>query len=389
MSWRVDQLASAKYIKNNTDSLINLPDKNFATETRADISFKSDMVNAVLRPIFDLQIDNKDKNLSKRFEFSELYLSKNFSENHYFSIGKKNNQWGPSEFISWSNPLVHFNPLSKSFFYVEEGQNSLLYDYTPSERLIFSLVAKVLPKEINKNENEFIYDSKFKKEVLIRSEYTFNNNTDSIGATFSKTLLDDLNLGLYGKKSLTDSWSVYVDNRFSFSNENYILSYKKYYTSDFLTFKDVKSTDNLFMPFLNFGVRFESSFDYRLEFIYNKNGFNKQQLKLINKELFINNPFALNNLNIFKKRGSEFIGSTYLYHSLRIPDLGPKKNITSFVRHTYSLQDNSSNLQASFEYNYSDSQVWYLELQTFLGNKYSEFSSEGRFSFTVGPKISI
>jgi hypothetical protein len=173
-----------------------------------------------------------------------------------------------------------------------------------------------------------------------------------------------------------------MPNYFSLSTKNFL-------GKQFSTWNDSSKDSKSINLFLDVGLRYESRLDYRLEYIFNQYGLSSSEVKNISSALIMNNPFALYNARILAKRGSEFIGSRYIYQSLRLPDIGPRNKGTAYLRHTLSLQDHTSNVLLSFDYELGNRWIWYLESQTFVGPSRSEFSSEGRLVINIGPKYSF
>lgn len=102
-----------------------------------------------------------------------------------------------------------------------------------------------------------------------------------------------------------------------------------------------------------FGIRFESNYDLRLEYIHNGAGWNKNDLNssiAASGDIF--NPNYAQNLQRFLKPGLEILGQNYLYVSYRINEpfnFKVFKEFNFYSRYIRSLQDESSQFQFEFD----------------------------------------
>ncbi len=388
--YQFDHVFSQKLTQNIPNPLL----KNPTSETESQFRFQSKLNHSfwrwILRPFFLSNLDSNDEVMRNKLDIKVAKLQIDLWENHFISLGKFNSQWGPAEFMSWSNPLFHFDPQSKSFLYEESGLHLIQYDFLPSSQFSTQFLYKYAPKSFENNDrDDFVLNAEFTQDWLLKFEYYSEDQSQFLGTTFSQTSpMNDWHLGYYGKYSINQIFSLYTDSRVSYMHDYYTLGEVSLLGTNVKTFENGFSNgefDRYYRHFINVGLRIEDEYDYRIEYIYNQYGLNRNELKIARSDLMSpQNPLRAYNTAILGNRGSEFIGQSYLYHSYRISNKGFKDKMNFYIRHTFSLQDYTSNVQWSTEYPYSDQAVLFSELQTFLGPRFSEFNGTGRIQWTIG-----
>lgn len=339
---------------------------------------------AVLRPraIADSQLDDELSNSRSglRAFFNEAFLARTVNDEMDLSAGRLNYQWGPAELVSWSNSLFHFNYDYRSFFYIEKGKYLVKGSYTPSKNVSFVVLAEVLNEHMKTDYEDSLLAQEYKRKALLKSEIVFEKASDYAGLTLATGEVKSKHLGLYGAYGLTEAISFYTDSRLSFANSYYELLQIGPYQS----WKLVNDDYDKVKPLASVGIRYESSYDLRFEYIYNSLGLNNQQMQKALGSLNYANPYALANLLILNKSGRELLGRQYFYTSLRLPDLGQNENMTLFLRHFLSLQDYSFTVQLNLERSLTDSLVGYIETDSAFGNKMSELKFLNQFTGRIG-----
>lgn len=350
-------------------------------KTSHQFEFQNDKV--FLAPMFS-QVGQSLDNSYLRFSFSKAYWTHHFSFNFNedagrfdISIGKMTHGFGPAEFFSPSNPLVHFHPSSKSFFYEDEGPPLIKSDVMFSSAFMVELLYRPLSNHLKTSTDDYLRDHRYYESWQLRTEYTFQNAVDYLGLVFSKTEENSIHLGAYFKKDvLVDGLSVYADSRLSFAPTPFILLENHYYGNTYYQWGKNSDVTSSWKKFINVGFRYEGRMDYRCEYIFNENGLDQ---RAISDELYLRQ----------EGYGRELLTKNYLYQSLRIQDFMIPNKMNLYVRSLTSFFDQSTSLSTALEYFYSNKTVLYFEGESFLGKSNSEFSANGRWKITLGPKISF
>ena len=149
------------------------------------------------------------------------------------------------------------------------------------------------------------------------------------------------------------------------------------------------SDDVALQSLLISGVRYEGRVDVRLEYFFNSDGYSTKELEWALQSLSTASPTLARNFNYFFKSGLELPGQHYVYASIRVPDIGWKKQGSFAIRDLISGQDASNILQLSAEQPVSDSVVLNFEASAFLGQDDRELTLVDRSVVTAGLKWTL
>lgn len=296
---------------------------------------------------------------------SEAWISANVSRDSSWTVGLQNFQWGPAEVISPSNIFYHFNSNQKSTTYKSTGRNLIRYNWTPSED--FSLVAIIEPT--NNGESHWIYNQKFKPKAEIKIEKVGSNSLNywGLGAGLDEEQVPVL--AQYANYEFRPGWSLYFDAKETNGSANYLAEANSLGLYDM-----VYSKRDGWQSLGVYGVRWESDWDIRYEFIANSFGLSSdQQTQAFISALDIN-PSKAQNLYALRESGRELFGKYYSYLSFFKRDF-IKRDFNLGLRYFHSHQDQSGSLQSNFDAPLSNSLTYFLDLILYLGTVNQEISA--------------
>jgi len=188
-------------------------------------------------------------------------------------------------------------------------------------------------------------------------------------------------LGGYGVWRVNDLWSFYFDG-IAESKYEYFVPQK-----NSLGFYEIVKSENENKQLVNLGVRFEDSWDLRAEYIYNSIGWSAEQFSQSLAAVTQLSPSLLKNTVRFSKPGLDLLEKHYVYLSLRIPDLGKKKEIQAFVRCLKPLQSSGVTYQVSFEQVINDAWMAYGEVIQKNGEANQSMTLADQTALSVGFKL--
>ncbi len=340
-------------------------------DIRVDSKYSYKDWSATLRPRFVIN-STTNQNTKDLFNVTEATLSHLPNGSFSFTVGKQNFEWGPAEFMSWSNPFVHLNRAAKSFFYKQEGTYLDRLNYAPTKNFNATFIYEIGNKEFKNDREDFTKGLDYKNKSLLKAEYSFDGSTNYIGATVATGEASSYHTGLYGAYYPKEFLSFYTDSKISM-NQSY------YDMNNWLLIKSNKKNINYLI-----GTRIEfTDADFRLEYSHQDIGLKKDE---ITKALYTS--MIMGKADYLLKNGREMLGKDYIYSALRLPNLSEKNDLTVYLRYLFSLQDNSQSIQTYFEKNYNDHTVLYLEMEKNIGKSTDELKLFSSINGQVGGKWS-
>ncbi|MBL7671715.1 MAG: hypothetical protein JNM39_14610 [Bdellovibrionaceae bacterium] len=315
-------------------------------------------------------------------DLTEVFLDWSLGDRLGLTWGLQNYQWGPAELTGPSNPIFHFTTAQKSFLFKDKGRIINRINFSLGE--IFSAVYL---QEVADNQQTFwIADRSFEKKTLVKVELRSGVNANRyIGLVYGKQEAQKTFSGGYFNFSFTDAFSFYADGKVvdgsiayypqEVSPETYVLN-----TSEEKLLKSHQ--------YVIGGIRWQGRLDFRLEYLFNSAGYKKEEIEKAVKSTQASNPFGLFNLNRLARNGNEVIGKEYAYISLRLPDLGKKRDASVSLRYLVSLQDESSSTQLDYDKVLNDMLNFYFEGTVNAGRKDTEFNLMEKGSAFMGVRLS-
>ena len=359
---------------NPSNLVFKLPTEENDADLRAELKWSENSFLTVIRPRFSYQ-NQKIYNFSQHtaeiqnknhWDLTDAFIENTWSSYLSTTLGLQVYQWGPAEFINPTNPFFHFNSQQKSLYYKEKGQALIRANISPNQQHNIVLVAE----PVSNNEAEWQEGHNFYTKWAIKYEKSWKGTFNSLGLVTGSGENNIFFIGEYFNYSFKDSFSIYADIKHSQKKENYEPEYNG--TNYDLVVSSEKTSS---WPILAVsGIRYEGNFDLRLEYIYNSAGYDKQKLSQAYQAAA--NFYSLNyaqNLKRFLKPGLEMLGEQYIYTSLRIADPFKTKDFNVYGRYIYSLQDQSSQIQAELEKSFLDAFNAFISQSYSFGTDHSEF----------------
>jgi hypothetical protein len=310
----------------------------------------------------------------------EAFLEGDPTKRLTLAAGLQNYQWGPAEFISPTNPFYHFRRDQRSYTYREDGRFLLRANWSPNER--WSVIAIAEP--MNNGQSFWIYEQKFKPKGILKIERRGKNALNYAGVD-AGTIDDTIPFfGEYFNAEVLPGFSIYLDARHSQGSAQYMPDI----SSDLLYDMVYVRNDHTWNSLTVGGLRWESSVDFRLEYIYNSYGMTKDDMLAAFQSALPQHPRGNENLQRILGSGRELLGQHYGYASLRMPDLFIQNNNVA-LRYIQSLMDQSSTAQIAWDIAIGDAWTFFAEANYSFGDSTQEFSALERASGQIGLKWNL
>lgn len=353
--------------KESINSLINPENLNLEIPSQTGIlnyspSFKLEMQDR-LKFVFRGSAELNNQTIEKRrglekinktnsvYDLTDAYVEYAHSQDFKSILGLQVFQWGPAELLSPSNFIFHLNQQQKSFMSKDKGHGIVRFNGTLEDLNI------VWMSEVqSQNQPPWRAEEEFEPSHLLKVEKNFLAGQNFVGLTMGLHRNHGNALGAYGVWKANDQWSLYFDGILEQGFEYFIPVYNT------LGYYEMKMSDSTTKQLIDFGFRSEDVWDIRLEYIYNSTGWSSNQLSEGLHSASVVSPAILKNAVRFAKPGLELLEKEYLYFSVRMPDLGKKKDIQANVRTLKALRSSSITYQLSFEQVINDSMMAYGEL---------------------------
>lgn len=368
---------------NPGNQILQLPSEAFAADIRAEVKWRDDRNQIVLRPRYQaeksrivttgLETEKNESDWNVTDAFWETQVSDDFT----LTSGLQVYQWGPAELINPSNPIFHFTSRQKSFGYKEKGKALIRANSTfgRSDSLV------VILEPVSNNEAPWT-EGDFVPKAAIKYEHQVDDSASQIGVVAGQEEKENAFFGTYFNWQLSEAVSFYADGKTTRKE----IGYKPVAKGVFSDLEHPVSAKQ--WPVLAVGgLRWEGDYDLRLEYIYNSAGYSEEEWQYVLNS--VGNPLNPNyssNLERFQKPGLELPGRQYVYFSYRVTEPFQVKDLSLYLRDLYSLQDFSSQAQFEFDKAISDSWVMFGSLTGASGRKETEFKLLNSWQTLVGVK---
>lgn len=355
---------------NLNNQVLKLPHSKTQADLRGEFKFRETTWQTVVRPRFVSiyqQVENPlegEKNVAKNeFDLTDAFIENNWTSQLSTTLGLQVYQWGPAEFLNSSNPFSHFNPQQKNLLYKEKGKGLVRANYSFDKEN--SLVLAVEP--VSNQSGEWIAEDSFTPKGFIKYEKSWSGTLNAVGVSLGQGEQNNPLVGEYFSYYWSEEFSMYADLK---HQKNHV-HFEPVWNGTSYDMEKIEPTENRWSTLAVVGLRFEQTFDFRLEYIYNSVGYDREQLEAA-LEAASNyvSPRYLQNAVRFFKPGLEILGKNYLYSSFRLTDPEWIQNFSLYVRVLYSLQDESSQVQVEIEKSFLDA------LTVYVGQNLSTFQSQ-------------
>lgn len=358
---------------NPGNQIFQLPTHTGVLDLRDDFNVLTPKTKWVVRPRWTMtgtktELQNPDSSFETalgKLDLTAGYVDWDISDNWKTVLGLQVYQWGPGEFINPSNVFFHFSSDQRSFFFVQKGLVLARLNWTPAQNWSFIAIAE----PISNNEQPFQVEKDFQPKSTLKAEY-HGGGSSYLGGLVGTEGYGRPFFGEYFDWYITDAFSFYADLRHSIGSYSYDPLADQ---SGFIELVETNPDSGQMFTIADWGLRYEGRVDFRVEWFYNGIGWDKEALKAAISSITYPNPYLVDNLKRFAHSGLELPGQNYLYVSLRIPDLGKRKDASIYMRNILSMQDNSGVAQISADKALSDSWTGYLEFINSYGSANTEF----------------
>lgn len=395
--WDIEWYNSVQGSQHDKESLIdpsgrrlNTPQSKFQSDFRLNTKYTwKNGTRLVIRPRLlgdasQYHYLTPEENVTKysgEASMPEAYLEGDLTRRLSVAVGLQNYQWGPAEFISPTNPFYHFRRDQRSFTYREDGRLLLRSNWSPSA--LWSVITIVEPG--NNGQSFWIYEQEFKPKGLLKVERRGKNALNYFGMA-AGTLDDTIPfIGEYFNFELIPGLSVYLDARHSQGVAQYMPDISP---TDLLYDMVYVRNEKTWHSMAAMGFRWEGSVDFRMEYIYNSYGLEKEEMLAAFQSAVPQHPRGDVNLKRILGSGRELMGQHYGYASLRMPDLFIQNNNLS-LRYIQSLMDQSSSAQVAWDTAIGDAWTLFAEANYSFGDNTQEFSALERASGQLGLKWNL
>jgi len=395
--WDIEWYNSGQAIQQSDTSImdptgrrIDAPNARFQSDLRINTKYTwRGGTRWIFRPRFVGDVNqyhyldtNEDKTTATgEASLPEAYLEGDPTRRLTLAGGLQNYQWGPAEFISPTNPFYHFRRDQRSYTYKEDGRFLLRANWSPNAS--WSVIAIAEP--MNNGQSFWIYEQKFKPKGVVKIERRGKNALNYAGVDFG-TIDDTIPfVGEYFNAELTPGLSIYADARQSHGSAQYS---PDVINPDALVDMVYTRNDENWNTLAVGGIRWEGRVDFRMEYIYNSYGMDKEHMIAAFQSALPQHPRGDENLKRLIGSGMELIGQHYAYASLRIPDLFIQNNNVA-LRYLQSLMDQSASVQLSWDIAIGDAWTLFAEANYAFGDNTQELSALEKASGQLGFKWNL
>lgn len=328
----------------------------------------------------DLTRNTPDRSINTiqdtRFLFDEVYATYRATETVSFAAGTQNYQWGPSELMSPSNPIFHFYPQFRNFYFKQLGRALLRVNADFSEN--WNAVALFEP--IANQEDAWLANRGFHSRGALKIERRLGSGSDHIGLSLGVMEGPTAFVGLYSSVYVTEGFSAYIETRHSKGSP-------AYYPTGIGFSQNRKGEDSIYTMAL-MGLRFEDVIDARTEFLWNGYGYTDGEFGTALTAVYFNPAL----LGTFLRPGLEITKRRYLYLSIRDVKLISSDRFHAALRYLRSLEEGSLSKQSgllwsNLDYALSERVTGYFEPTVRHGNELSEFGQTFNWELLLGLRV--
>lgn len=380
-----EQRDYADSILNLGNEVLNIPETSVFLDQRAEFKWLINDAKIILRPRvvsnqqrFKTETTLKSESKSDTdINLTDAFYEQYITDRIFTTLGLQVYQWGPAEVLNPSNPFFHFNTEQRSLVYKEKGKALLRLNW--NAKADYNFVFMVEP--VSNNEPPWIVEEKFKRQFAGKFETAWTGTRNFLGFALGIPDNADFFVGEYFQYEFFEGISFYADAKHSVNN----LFYEPQTQGVFqrmLPSDQNGTTSTLAVA----GLRYEDTFDARLEYIYNSAGYDQQQFDRALIATSQLSPYLIDNIKRFQKSGLELVSQNYIYFSLRKTDPFEIKDLSLFFRSLTSLMDNSGVEQFEFDKSVLDWMNVFGQYSAFRGGRDSEFKLFDDWKASLGVK---
>ena len=380
-----EQRSYADSVLNQGNEIFKVPEVSGVLDQRAEFKWSINDAKIIFRPRIvsyqqsyktELTLKNEsqsDSDINLTDAFYEQYIT----DRVFTTVGLQVYQWGPAEILNPSNPFFHFNTNQRSLVYKEKGKALLRLNW--NSKSDDSFVFMVEP--ISNNEAHWIAEEKFKPQFAAKFDTSWAGTRNFLGFAMGIPDNADFFIGEYFQYEFTEGFSLYADAKHSVNAFFYAPEAQGIFQRMLPSPQDGE-VSTLAVG----GLRYEDTFDARLEYVYNSAGYDQKtfdQALIASSQL---SPYLVENLTRFQLSGLELLSQNYIYFSLRKTDPFEIKDLSLFFRSLTSLTDSSGVEQFEFDKSVLDWANIFGQYSAYRGEQDTEFKLVDDWKVSLGVK---
>jgi hypothetical protein len=377
--------------QNPNNDFLKIPRYSGDLEVRPDFSLNYWRLNLLFKPRLNLKWEHweegsrsGDNHVSDDWYVNEWLVRLKVAEGLFASYGRENLQWGPSFFLSPSNPFFRDNGQSNPKREVP-GMDFARLVWIPSSSWTASFIANV-----NRGRQEFLYD--FEPTYALKLDYTTSRKYASLIGSYQEK--NRATLGAFAGWTVSDAFLLYGEGALS-QGTNALYPTQDPATPFGIKMSSIKddetSLEGIFLVGGSYTLRAGPTLT--LEYVFNTAGYSEKKAELYyqlrrqaSEDFFspIRDTRNLSYLTLSQTLDPKLRLLRKNYVMLQYQQLQIWNVLNLILRYTINLNDYSSRLNPIAEYDIGKHFQLYLIGSQNFGSQKTEFSSIVRYSWMLG-----
>ena len=380
-----EQRDYADSVLNQGNEIFKVPETAGVFDQRAEFKWLINDAKIIFRPRlvsyqqnYKTEVTNESKSVSDTdANLTDAFYEQYITDRIFTTVGLQVYQWGPAEVLNPSNPFFHFNSNQRSLVYKEKGKALLRLNWNSKSNDSFVFIVE----PVSNNETHWIAEEKFKPQFAGKFDISWAGTRNFLGFAVGIPDNADLFIGEYFQYEFVEGFSIYADAKHSVNT----FFYEPQTDAGFQRMLP-SNQDGAVSTLSVAGLRYEDTFDARLEYIYNSAGYDQKHFDnalIASSQL---SPYLVENLVRFQATGLELLSQNYLYFSVRKSDPFEIKDFSIYFRSLTSLMDSSGVEQFEFDKSVLDWMNVFGQYSAFRGVQDSEFKLIDDWKASLGVK---
>ena len=382
--------------QNPNNDFLNIPRYTLNLDLRPDLSFNFRRLFLIAKPRLALSwrrweegTRSGETDTDDDWYINEWLAGLNVVNGLFVSYGRENLQWGPSRFVSPSNPFFPYNGQSNPIVEEVPGMEFARLVWVADTSWTASLIA-------NLGEGRMYFPYGFERTYALKVDYTGTKKYGSLIGSYQEE--NRGTLGGYGGWWVSDAILLYAEGSVSKGTNALYPEYNAAspFGIDMVASKDDQSsTEGLLTAGASY--TFETGATFTLEYFFNSPGYDEDdaalydELRAMAADAFYLPPplssYANMTLSQTLYPRLRFLRKNYVtlqFYQVEIQDV-----LDVIMRYTYNVDDSSSVLIPIVSYDIGDYfQLFFTGDQRF-GPKDSEFRSLIDYSYMLGVEFTF
>jgi hypothetical protein len=395
--WTFDSYLYGDQQKITTSSLnpgngvFQQPQTIYNWDSRLDFKWLINDGKIIARPRWTLTQDKAKNDLTseeKTTTLGKIDLMDGFYEQIWnrktsTTIGVQVYQWGPGELFNPSNPFFRFNNQQQTYTFKEKGKVLARLNYSFDIERSLLLIAE----PVSNNEPYWLEGQDFKPQFVVKYEKNRKNTRNNYAFLLGREAQNATFIGEYAQYEFKSGLSAYLDFKHSQGLVHYAPKPNASGSYDMLL-QGESSKDISHLGLV--GFRYEGDVDFRIEYLYNSLGYNKDEYDAaVSSAGNFMSPNYVRNIRRFLYSGLNLMTQHYIYASLRVTDPGHLKDLNLYLRTLNSIQTTSNMVQTEFDKAVGNAFVIFGSYSIFTGKEDSEFRLLDDWRAQLGLKYTL